>query len=283
MKLSVFQHLKPSAMKKILFPTDFSPAAENAFKYAHHLAVKLGMSLDVLHVYSLPFMEATNVPPDYIEEMMTEKRNAVLASLEKFVALVPHAKVQQKLAVYGMFIPEEINDYVESQGYDLVVMGTRGEHHSAFEKFIGSITSQTMLRTKCPVLAIPLESSWKEVGKIAFATDFAPTDIAGAEQLMAFAGALGAEVHFVHVETSPGIGQMEDYVTLANYPFEFTDFAVVNSPTVVEGLDKYLTEKRVDILALFIPKRKLWERLFHSSLTKKMAFHCKTPLLVFHA
>jgi len=41
-------------MKRILVPTDFSPAAENATAYAAQLARQIEASLVLLHVYQLP-------------------------------------------------------------------------------------------------------------------------------------------------------------------------------------------------------------------------------------
>ena len=41
-------------MKKILFPTDFSPTAENAFLYALALAAAMKAHLTLIHVYELP-------------------------------------------------------------------------------------------------------------------------------------------------------------------------------------------------------------------------------------
>ncbi|MCB0519552.1 MAG: universal stress protein [Lewinellaceae bacterium] len=269
-------------MKKILFPTDFSLCAENAFNYAILLAGELNAVIDVVNIYSLPFVDATNVPPEYIEQMLEEKRKMVESKLAAFANKNIHKNVGELISVYGIFVPQEISDLVKEQQYDLVVMGTRGEHHSTMEKILGSITTNTMMTAGCPTLAVPEEAIWKDVGHIAFATDFEAKDKQALEQLMAFAGTLSANVHFIHVETKPGIGTMESTVMLANYPYKFSDFAVINSPTVIEGIDRYIHDKRIDILALYIPKRGLWERLFHNSFSKKMAFHTRTPLLIFH-
>ena len=268
-------------MKKTLFPTDFSKAAEKAFDYAISLAVEMDAQVDVLNIYHLPFIDATNMPPEFVEEMLEEKRKAVKTKLQEFVKGKPAAVIGELMAEYGIFIPQEVRDLVKERSYDLVVMGTRGEHHSKLEKILGSVTTHTMMQAECPVLAVPEEAEWKPIQHIAFATDFGYKDHQAVDQLMGFAAALSAEVHFVHVETNPGIGQMEDQVTLANYPFKFTDFVVVNNPSTIEGVDKYIKEKRIDLLALFIPKRRLWERLFHNSFTKRMAFQTRTPLLVF--
>lgn len=266
-------------MKKLLFPTDFSPCAGNAFDYALALAKELNATVDVVNIFNLPFMDATNIPPEYIEQMLDEKRKEALAKLDEFIG---QREVGEKLAIYGMFIPEEINDLVKQRGYDLVVMGTRGENHSALEKLMGSVTSQSMMRAGCPVIAVPGNAKWKGVQSIAFATDFQPNDLHAAADLMDFAGKLRAGIHFVHVETKPGLEMMEDYVSMADYPYKFLDFKVIRSHSAVEGLQEYVESNKVDLLALFIPERRLWERLFHASFTKKMAFHSHVPLLVFH-
>ncbi len=268
-------------MKKILFPTDFSKASQHALGYAVSLAKELDAVIDVASIYRLPYVDAANVPPEWITEMQEEKRKVVISHLDAFVSGQPEKRIGKRMAIYGIFIPQEIHDLVKAEGYDLVVMGTRGEHHTKSEKFIGSITTHTMMQAPCPVLAVPEEAKWNVPERIAFATDFGPRDEAAISQLMEFAAALAASVHFVHVETAPGIGQMHDMIPLENYPFPFTEFAVVNSPAVMEGIDKYIKERKIDLLALFIPKRRLWERLFHSSFTKRMAFHSRTPLLVF--
>jgi hypothetical protein len=66
------------------------------------------------------------------------------------------------------------------------------------------------------------------------------------------------------------------------YPYHFTDFSVINNYSVMEGLDDYMVKRDIDWLALFIPQRRLLERLFHTSFTKRMTFHTTVPLLVFH-
>ena len=43
-------------MKKILFPTDFSEIADNAFLYALKMADYLGYEIIVLHAYELPII-----------------------------------------------------------------------------------------------------------------------------------------------------------------------------------------------------------------------------------
>ena len=49
-------------MKKILFPTDFSSTAENAYLYALKLAQQMNAELVTLHVYELPDISRVHLP-----------------------------------------------------------------------------------------------------------------------------------------------------------------------------------------------------------------------------
>ncbi len=266
-------------MKKILFPTDFSEAASNAFQYAVALASEIGAKIDLAHVYYLPFADSTSVSAEYMAEMLDEKEKAIIERMKTFAGEENLDSINKFLPIYGLLIPPEILNIAKNK-YDLLVMGTRGEHHSQVEKIIGSVTTHTITHAPCPVLAIPGEAQWKGIRHIAYATNFNPKDDQAVVQLISFAEELGAKVHFVHIETKADIGKTADSISLENYPYDFTDFFIINNPSVIEGMEQYLKEKEIELLALFSPERSLWERLFHSSFTKKMAFHSKTPILV---
>ena len=268
-------------MKKILFPTDFSKAAKNGFQYAVALAADIGATLDVMNVYTVPFTAIEDAPPDYFERLIEEQHRISEEKLEDFVKGIDADFKGERISVFGAFIPEEIIGQVKKNAYDLVVMGTKGERN-ALEKLVGSITTRTTMNAPCPVLAVPTNAQYKPIKKIAYASDFKPTDAVALQQLMTFTGQVGAKISFVHVDTMPDIGEIKDTISLKNYPFEFTDFSIINSASVTEGIDGYIEENNVDMLALFIPKRRLWERLFHNSFSKKYTFHTHVPLLVFH-
>ena len=58
-------------MKKILFPTDFSAPANNAFVYALQLADKLNASITTLHAFSHPeiHIERGGIHPEALEHV----------------------------------------------------------------------------------------------------------------------------------------------------------------------------------------------------------------------
>jgi nucleotide-binding universal stress UspA family protein len=63
---------------------------------------------------------------------------------------------------------------------------------------------------------------------------------------------------------------------------EFLQFAEVSSVDIFEGITTYIADHHVDMVAMLTRKRNLLERIFHKSMTRKMAYHTHIPLLAFH-
>ena len=263
---------------QILFPTDFSDAAKNAFKYAIQFAQETGATIDLMHVYHLPFANASNVSYQQIDEMLVEKKEGVLKNLNQWKTdYAPDGLVNQVLPVYGIFLDHEITDWADSQDYDLIMMGTKGEH-AAFEKMLGSVTTRTMMQAPCPVMAIPEGVPYRSIKQIAYATNFALADKKATKQLNDFALELGAKLHYVHIEKRKNVLGTDTSIRFDYYPTPFTDFTLLKNESVTAGLDDFIKREKIDLLTLFIPERRLWERLFHTSFTKKMTFHTNIPL-----
>ena len=188
--------------------------------------------------------------------------------------------VKEKKLIYGIFVATEITDYAKKGNYDMVVLGMKGEHNR-IEKLMGTVTTDVMKKAPCPVLAVPENALFEGIKNIAFATDLNPNDEIPIEKAFDFSEDIGAELHFVYVDNI--VYQKSKVMTkvgMADNPdLEYTK--VIN-PSVVDGLQDYMEKNPMDILSLYIPQRKLWERLFPSTTTKAMAFQTDTPLLIVH-
>ena len=267
-------------MKKILFPTDFSPAAHNAYQYAIAMAAEIGAMIELIHVYNVPFT-GTDLYLDLSQqrELRVQKQMQMEERLHHFIDQYNFKNIGDKLVYPGLFIDQEIVDR-SKKGVDLVIMGTKGERN-ALDKLMGSVTTRLMMNAGCPVLAIPENATYKGMKEITYATTFSFKDQHFLEKLAEFGSIFGSKVHFLHVSNNPKI-DVEDELYVEGLPSQFIRFSVINSPSVMEGVDNFLKEHPSDALAIYIPKRNLWERLFHSSFSKKMTFHTDTPLFVFH-
>ncbi len=268
-------------MKKILFPTDFSPVALNAYKYAVEFAKVTGASIDILYVYPFPITGSEEyVHPDQIQAIIRERERVAMKKMKAFCESCPFDNIGKKIAQHSIFEEQDIIEQSKKNIYDLVIMGTKGERNR-LDKFMGSITTRTMMNAGCPVLAIPENAKFEGIKQIVYATTMNSKDKHFLTELTKFKTQFKAEVQFLHVSSDPESGATEKIV-LPDYSSKFVNFSVVSNPSVMEGIDEFISKNKVDILALYIPKRGLWERLFHTSFTKKMTFHTETPLLVFH-
>ena len=114
-------------MKKILFPTDFSEVSQHALRYAVDFAKEFGAVIDVWTVYQLASVDAANLPPIYLEEMIKEKREGLEVQMSYFVKDIPQGLFGQSGLQYGIDISYEIDKLAES--YDLIIMATQGERN----------------------------------------------------------------------------------------------------------------------------------------------------------
>lgn len=268
-------------MKKILIPVDFSPASLNALAFTDKMALHMEAVVDVIHIFSVPFADASATPPQYLEELITEKRTTVTRKLKDIAEKYPNS-VGNTEAVYGFFPAVEIEEYAREKGYDMIAMGTRGEH-SIIDKYLGSITSEVMLRAKCPVFGIPENAKFVKGGPVAYASDHHEREEVAIEQLKRLSKSMGAPLKWVHVNIKDEDVRIEEIPTTPGSDSDFSNWHVVHAASVMEGLDEYIKREKIASLALFIPKRRLFERLFHTSFTKKMAMHADIPLIVFHS
>ncbi len=262
-------------IKKILFPTDFSAASENAFRYALKMVEDIDAKLEVINVYRAPTGSADYAVNGIYGQTLKIAKETSTKRLMYLTQNYAKGKDIKTTAIYGIFNIEEIVEYADDGDFDLIILGTKGERNS-LEKFIGSVTTGIMMNADCPVLAVPMNAKYKNINSVAFATEM----IDDSETVMKaneFANILGADFHIVHAETSAVVGEDAE---LTEYPFGFTDFTMVEGRTIEEAIDAFIDKKNIDILVMYIPKRKLWERIFHTSFTKKMTFHTQTPLLV---
>lgn len=266
-------------MKKILFPTDFSPASISALDFTSQLCKYLDAKIDLINVFSVPFADASATPPQYIEELVTRKRTEVEAKLHE-LAEKYGGVIRKTEAVYGFFTAIEIEEFAEEHHVDIIAMGTRGEH-TVIEKYLGSITSEVIVRATRPVIAIPEKAVFKPGGKIAYASDHQPNEMVAINALKDIAASIESPLNWVHVDTHSDNVEISRIPVTSDADPDISLWHIVKAPSVMKGLDEYIEKEDISWLALFIPRRRLFERLFHSSFSRKMSMHTHIPMIIF--
>lgn len=141
------------AIKKILAPTDFSPASENALRYALRLGSEFGSEIMFLHILE-PIMPLTYdglaLPPTVPEPDSCETEKA----LKALVVSARERGITKARAMFRRGIPShEIVETAREMDVDLIVMATHG--YTGWKHFaIGSTAERVVRAAPCPVLVV---------------------------------------------------------------------------------------------------------------------------------
>lgn len=275
-------------MKKILFPTDFSKTAENAFLYALGLASAFKAQLLVINSYEMPVVSATNAgQPELVQEVYNsielsgfERFKAQAPTLRKIAEDAGYDNIDVKFMYEEGTVPYVINTILEKEQIDLIVMGTTGDS-SVENKLFGSNTVHVINNVHVPVLTVPKESKSAELTKIGFATSLKSTEKTHLYKLIEIANMLNATVsclHIVEEDEATNEQLLNEWITeftphnVRFHTYEADDF----EQAVYDFIDDY------NIKMFCVVKRQLnfIQKIFTSSLSKKLAYHSYTPLLV---
>lgn len=274
-------------MKKILFPTDFSETANNAFLYALNLAKSIDAQVYVLHVYELPMITGS-LSAGLIQNVY---ETVELGSFDNFKDNIP--QLRQIADENGLneipikFILEEGNflyilrEIIGEESVDFVVMGTDG--NSGIEKMLfGSNTINAITSMKVPILSIPHGMSFKGFKNIGFTTVFDQKDKDALKYLIEIANRHHAKIHCMHVSKDGKFNQqaMKDWQDqFAGDPIVFE---VYHDADPVNAVLDFIKEKQIDLLTVVSRNKGFFDKIFSPGFTKKIANKNITPLFVFH-
>lgn len=138
-------------VKTILHPTDFSDAAQPAFKLACSLARDHGARVIALHVGAPPLMVTDGVmtaPPPFGDEY---DRARLEVELRQAIAGVPDVPLET-VVVFGT-PAERIVDMAKTIRADLIIMGTHGRSGLG-RLLMGSVAEKVLRQAPCPVLLV---------------------------------------------------------------------------------------------------------------------------------
>jgi nucleotide-binding universal stress UspA family protein len=211
----------------------------------------------------------------------TKKLNEITARIINEHGIRCQSKVVMGEPVDG--IVTECND----TDVDLIVMGTHGV--SGLEKILfGSNTASVIEKATRPVLAVPQNTIIALPKKIVFATDYQENDMQTLKELATLSTTLKAELVMLHVSKEP-VKSDRDLIehfskavaSVANTAQPY--YYVMTHDDIEKGVEQFADSVGGDLLALTTRKRSTFEKLFDASLTKKMVYNTRLPLLAFHA
>lgn len=274
-------------MRKILFPTDFSETANNAFLYALSLAESQDAIVYVLHVYELPIING-GISAGLIQNVYDTVK---LGQFENFKDNIPQLRKIAEDNGLGhipmKFILEEGNflyimrETIKEELIDFVVMGTTG--NAGLEKMIfGSNTINAITSLKVPILSIPNHIQFKGIKNIGFTTVYDEKDKIALYDLVEVANRHNGRIQCLHVSKDGKYNEKALNQWKEEFKNEPVDFLVVTNQDPPQAVLEFILEKELDILSVVSRNKGFFDKLFSPGFTKKIASKNKVPLFVFH-
>lgn len=194
---------KALAIRKILFPTDFSPASRAALDHALVWAELHDAELELLHVLTLRTADPFHPDHHFPEPGELLARLQTLAESEMKGLLAPHRERVLRITETierDAEVDAGILERAQDGGATMIVMGTHGRRGPA-RLLIGSVASEVTRRATCPVLVVPARGT-RPAGtlqRILAAVDFSASSRRAAAHARALALETGAALELFHV------------------------------------------------------------------------------------
>jgi nucleotide-binding universal stress UspA family protein len=277
------------AINKVLVPIDFSAHTLNIVTKAVHIAQYAKAQLIFLHVYHLPVISKkleSKLDHDEITYLENIRRGCQRQYIKDqfrllFKAIPQLKEMQVKFLKERGMVVDKIIEVSQREKADLVCMGTNGV--KGLDEFWGTKTAEVCLKLTTPVLVIPYNFKPNRYHKIAFAYDLKSIkDLKSLNLVKLLAMVYDAEVHLFTIQQSKKITEEErsNWEELKTCFAEFSP--VINAgegEDVEEGIFDYMKEHEISMLIVLHRDRTLFEDIFHESITKRITFHSKVPVL----
>jgi nucleotide-binding universal stress UspA family protein len=270
-------------IKTILVPTDFSKPSKVAVLYAARLAQKINAEITLLAVINI------NTATDAILDWKKIEQDLVDTAQQNAEQLIMEIKEEVELkieyrSIMGFPFEEMVEHTVINDGFDLIVMGTKGA--TGLKKvLIGSNAAAVVDNSSVPVLVIPPNTEWSTIKQIVYATDMDSIN-EEVKPIAVFAGIFNAAITILHVlpedssKKIDGKSLAADLIKITNY--KKISFHVSRNNSIADEVDTFVVDQKADMLAMVTHKLDFYEKLFGKSVTRQLAFHTRIPLLTYN-
>jgi universal stress protein A len=145
-----------TTITRILVPTDFSETADAALAYAKGLAVRLGASVHLMHVFDDIFATSAYAPEVYAplpDDVRERTLRGIEAQLDERLPVPVRLRLNGTTEIRTGLTATAIVECAKERDIDLIVMGTHGRGGVA-HLLLGSVAERVVRVAPCPVLTV---------------------------------------------------------------------------------------------------------------------------------
>jgi nucleotide-binding universal stress UspA family protein len=142
-------------IRRVLVPIDGSELSLQAVDAAAELAKRFSASMTLFTAVELPNTAMPHMSPAIVEEVRRGAQQAINEMLDKTASRARALQVEVEMRMVWGVPATAILEEAEN-GYDLIVMGSRGMSLAPRAwGFLGSVAERVLRQARCPVLIVP--------------------------------------------------------------------------------------------------------------------------------
>ena len=277
-------------MKRILVPTDFSPTAERALRFALDFAERFSGTVILYHVHK----PETNEFVGTVEGRDMYNRQTEVNLVKKMQRLKKKVTEDNNAVAVSTVLGrspviDNILGFAEANRIDLIIMGTQGAT-GIRKTIIGTVAAKIAEQADIPVMLIPGKYDWKDPKHLVFASNYSRSDRAALEILLSIAEKFKSKVTVLHLRNIYlSVAEKEkEQTNFDAYAFALQrdfnrhnlKFSLLDTDSVTETMENLHKKMPYDIIGMIRRKKGFYEKFFTGSFTKNMAYITNQPLLV---
>lgn len=274
-------------MIKILVTTDFSANSKAGIRFAIQLSIQRQCELTFFHSYYAV------KPSNLNENKFTSYQNTEAVSLKKKLEAFVKAIYKQlgvdpahvHYVISSSFITDSnIMKYATDHKFEFICISRRGS--GKVNKIFGTNTSNLILHSKVPVIAVPNTYRISKIKSVLYASDLANLENE-IGIVVDFAKPLDAEIELLHLNYPSDISNNVKVVEEAILKFPKADikYHLENINLIynlVTNIQTVIKKAKPSVLIMFTDQDlNFFEKLFLSSSTAEYSLNSSVPLLVF--
>ncbi|SEM45736.1 Nucleotide-binding universal stress protein, UspA family [Chryseobacterium taichungense] len=282
-------------MEKILFLTDFSEVADNAFIYALSVAEKINAEIHILHIVHI--IEAKDTDEQMRVHPLATFYNKQLET-DEWSGFKTEAKKLEKIAQdnHKMNVPVEfhfekgyfqevVDDYIEELDIDVVVMGTWGAN-TVDKKLFGSHTGNLINHLEIPLFAIPEQTVFSEVRNFTLAVTLNENEYKIVNRLAGRLQKAGGDhlkcVYVAENQKEALKAEAKKEMWKSNINSAEISLEIIINSDVIDGLNDFMSSNSTDVLCVIHRHKSFLQRLLITNYTKHLLQYSKTALLIYN-
>tara|TARA_R110001606_G_scaffold229776_1_gene377713 strand:+ start:2126 stop:2956 length:831 start_codon:yes stop_codon:yes gene_type:complete len=275
-------------MKNILVPTNFS---ENCAK-----AAKLGIEMAKLYNSEIHFLHLMKTPVDWVKlDKLKEKRypetvKQIGIAKSKLRELERTAEHQGLKCRTFLQYDAGHTDILEHSGHfhhDFIITGSSGTK-GVIREITGSNVEEIVRKANAPVIVVKDEDVTFPFKNIVFVSDYNEDVVDAFKQVISIAEKCNARIHLLRINTQTDFNSIESgldpiELLLQKFP-ELKNYtmAVYNEPSVETGINTFIKQNPIDLIAMITHGKTGFLSLFSKSIAEGVTNHSALPVMTIH-